>query len=541
MKKITTIAVKNKGAIDDKKLEKTRVCAYCRVSTDSLKQAESFEMQTIFYEDYIKKKIEWEFAGIYADQGTTGTKTDKRLQFKKMIKDCELGKIDLIITKSISRFARNTADCLEAVRYLRSLNVGVYFERENINTLGADSELILSILSSIAQDEARSMSENIRWSFQKKFKEGKIQINTKRFLGYDLSEDGKLIVNPEEAKIVKRIFREYLDGKSLNGIKDGLEKDKIKTATGAYTWHGSAIKGILSNEKYYGDLILQKTYTVDFLNNKKRKNKGEVPQYIVEGHHEAIVSKEDFLKVQAMMSERAAQFGNVPEIRHKYNQRYAFSGKLICGNCGATLKRRLWNSKAKSKQVVWLCKTYINEGKSSCNMKALDDITLKAVFVRVFNRLEYKEDFAKAFTDNIEKVLKQGAKCEDAFKLDRDISNINEEIKSLVRQQIKGELREDEFDKKYIVLKKMLEDLQVRKEALNIDSNKYDEILKRTAEIKRIINLRETALVEFDDDIFEGLIEKVVVITPTYLEFHLKNGMKVEEEFIKKRGINGLQ
>ncbi|SKA92251.1 hypothetical protein SAMN05428976_11920 [Clostridium sp. USBA 49] len=175
-------------------------------------------------------------------------------------------------------------------------------------------------------------------------------------------------------------------------------------------------------------------------------------------------------------------------------------------------------------------------------MKALDDITLKAVFVRVFNRLyEYKEDFAKAFTDNIEKVLKQGAKCEDAFKLDRDISNINEEIKSLVRQQIKGELREDEFDKKYIVLKKMLEDLQVRKEALNIDSNKYDEILKRTAEIKRIINLRETALVEFDDDIFEGLIEKVVVITPTYLEFHLKNGMKVEEEFIKKRGINGLQ
>ncbi|WP_078683257.1 hypothetical protein [Clostridium sp. USBA 49] len=202
----------------------------------------------------------------------------------------------------------------------------------------------------------------------------------------------------------------------------------------------------------------------------------------------------------------------------------------------------MWNSKAKSKQVVWLCKTYINEGKSSCNMKALDDITLKAVFVRVFNRLyEYKEDFAKAFTDNIEKVLKQGAKCEDAFKLDRDISNINEEIKSLVRQQIKGELREDEFDKKYIVLKKMLEDLQVRKEALNIDSNKYDEILKRTAEIKRIINLRETALVEFDDDIFEGLIEKVVVITPTYLEFHLKNGMKVEEEFIKKRGINGLQ
>ncbi|WP_051515111.1 recombinase family protein [Fervidicella metallireducens] len=242
MKKITTIAVKNKGDIDDKKLEKTRVCAYWRVSTDSLKQAESFEMQTIFYEDYIKKKIEWEFAGIYADQGTTGTKTDKRLQFKKMIKDCELGKIDLIITKSISRFARNTADCLEAVRYLRSLNVGVYFERENINTYGADSELILSFLSSIAQDEARSMSENVRWSFQKKFKEGKIQINTKRFLGYDLLEDGKLVVNPEEAKIVKRIFSEYLEGKSLNDIKYGLEKDKIKTATGAYTWYGSAKK-----------------------------------------------------------------------------------------------------------------------------------------------------------------------------------------------------------------------------------------------------------------------------------------------------------
>lgn len=246
LKKVTVIKAKNILGNNDL-LKKPMVCAYCRVSTDSSKQMESLETQVSYYENYIKNKSGWEYAGVFKDEGISGTGTVKRTDFNKMLKACELGKIDLIITKSISRFSRNTADCLETVRYLKSLKVAVYFERENINTLGADSELILSVLSSLAQDESKNISENTRWAFQKKFKQGRLQINAKRFLGYDVDEKGNLIINKEEAKIVKRIYEEYLNGSSLNEIKKVLEKDKIKTVTGKEVWKDSTIRKILSN------------------------------------------------------------------------------------------------------------------------------------------------------------------------------------------------------------------------------------------------------------------------------------------------------
>lgn len=533
LKKVTAIKAKNTVA-NKELLKKPRVCAYCRVSTDNSKQMESLETQVSYYENYIKNKSGWEYAGVFKDEGISGTGTAKREDFNKMLKACELGKIDLIITKSISRFSRNTADCLETVRYLKSLKVAVYFERENINTLGADSELILSVLSSLAQDESKNISENIKWAFQKKFKQGKIQINTKRFLGYDV-ENGMLIINKEEAKIVKRIYKEYLSGSSLSEIKKGLEKDKIKTVTGLDTWQNSTIKKILSNEKYHGDLIQQKTITVDYLTHKRKKNNGEAPKYEIKNHHKGIISKEDFLKVQEIMKKRAAEFGNLPENRNKYTRRYAFSGKIICSNCGAVFKRRTWNSKSKYKQIVWQCSTYINEGKNKCDMKAIDDNTIKAVFVEMFNRLyENKNNFFKAFIDNIDKVLKESAKCENVSKLDKEIDNVNEEIKKLIRQQIKGELQDEVFDIKHKSLNEKLQELKVSKNVVAFDSSKYKEILKRSKEIERIIEMRKSNLIKFDDDIFKNLIEKIMVVTPTHIEFHLKNGMKVEEEFTKK-------
>lgn len=533
MKKVTAIKAKNIVG-NNNLLKKPKVCAYCRVSTDSNKQMESLETQVFYYENYIKNKSGWEYAGVFKDEGISGTGTAKRTEFNKMIKACELGKIDLILTKSISRFSRNTADCLKTVRYLKGLKVAVYFERENINTIGANSELILSVLSSLAQDESKNISENTRWAFQKKFKQGRLQINAKRFLGYDVDKNGNLVINKEEAKIVKRIYKRYLNGDSLNEIKRGLEKSKIKTITGLDTWSGSTIKKILSNEKYYGDLIQQKTITVDYLTHKRKKNTGEVPMYEVKNHHEAIVSKEDFLKVQEIMRKKAAKFGNLPEVRNKYTQRYAFSGKIICGNCGATFKRRTWNIK-KNKHIVWQCSTYINEGKNSCNMKVIKDEILKAVFVKMFNKLyERKDDFFKTFADNIDKVLKKNTKCENVFKLDREIDNINGEIKKLIRQQIKGELQDGVFDAKHRELNEELHKLKDSKDEGSFDSNKYKDILKRSKEIQKIIEMRKNTLIEFDDNIFKNLIEKIVVITPTHLEFYLKNGMKVEEEFTKK-------
>ncbi|OAA89077.1 recombinase family protein [Clostridium ljungdahlii] len=543
MKKIISIAARNLSFPDSGQfLRKTRVCAYCRVSTGSLKQSESLETQISYYERHIKNKSGWEYAGVFADEGISGTGMLKRTEFNRMIRACELGKVDLIMTKSISRFARNSADCIDVVRHLKNIGVGVYFERENINTLGADSELVLSILSSIAQDESRNISENVKWGIQKRFREGKFYITTKRFLGYDLNNEKQLTVNSEEGKIVKRIYREYLNGRSLKEIKSGLEKDNIKTVTGNRVWNESAIKYILQNEKYCGDAVLQKTITVDYLTGKRKKNKGEAPKYEVKEHHEAIISKEDFLKVQNIRKIKALKYGNLPENRDKYQNRYAFSGKIICGNCGAFFSRRTWNSKAKSKQIVWQCRTYINEGKSSCCMKAVDDITLKAVFVRVFNRIyEAKEDFFKRFADNIEKVLKRNEKCEDILRVDREIENISGKIKELVRKQIKGELEESTFDKRYRNLKDTLQEFKNRRNSLSYNDEKYKKLLERNKRIKKFIEDRDGIITEFDDDIFENLIEKIVAITPTHLEFHFKNGMVVEEEFIKKKGIKGLQ
>jgi site-specific DNA recombinase len=479
--------------------------------------------------------------GIFADEGISGTGTAKRVEFNKMIEECKRGTVDLIITKSISRFARNTLDCLKAVRYLKDIDVGVYFERENINTKGVDSELILSILSSIAQDESRNISENVKWGFQKRFKDGKIQINTKRFLGYDLNDKGELVINKKEAKIVKRIFDEYLSGKSLNDIKKGLEKDKIRTVTGNSKWHSNSIKYILKNEKYCGDLILQKTVIVNYLTQKKKRNEGEVPIYKFENHHEPIVSKEDFSRVQEIMENRAKEYGNIPGNRSKYGRRYVFSGKIYCGVCGAVFKRRTWNSKSKNKQIVWQCSSYINEGKSFCSMKAVDDVTLKAVFVRVFNKIyDDKEHIFKTFIKNIEKVLKEDEKYGDALKIHREIESVYKNIRVFVRKQIQGEIDEETFNKSYEILDRRLKELKERKEKLDYDKKNLEEIMERTDKITAFIKEKGMALTEFDDAVFENLVEQIIVITPTHLKFCLKNGFCVEEKFIKKRGIKGL-
>ncbi|RKD25204.1 Site-specific DNA recombinase [Caminicella sporogenes DSM 14501] len=540
MKKIRTIPVKiNKLDDISNKETKLKVCAYCRVSTGSSKQSESFEIQTTYYERYIKDNPKWEFVGIYADKGISGTTVAKRVEFNRMIKDCERGKIDLIITKSISRFARNTADCLEVVRFLRSLDVGVYFERENISTLGAESELILSVLSSIAQDESRNMSENIKWAIGKRFKEGKINVATKRFLGYDMNDKGELVINPKEAEIVKRIYREYLEGKSMNEIKKGLERDGIKTITGKEKWQESTIKGILSNEKYYGDALLQKTVTLDYLTHKRKRNDGESPKYLVKNHHEPIISKEEFDRVQEIMADRAAKYGNVPEKRDKYQNRYAFSGKIICGNCTGVFKRRTWNSKSPSRQIVWQCSTYIKEGKNACSMKAVDDMTLKAVFIRAFNRFyKDKEKFLSSFMKNVEKGLED--KNAEKFKVEKEIKNITEEIKRLIRLQIEGKIFTEDYEKDYMELKKQLDKLK----KIQSDNSGYkqnnEELQLRMDKIQNFFNNYDGLLTDFDDDVFKSLVERVLVKAPNHVCFELKNGIILEEKFIKKKGKNGL-
>ena len=368
--------------------KKKRVAAYCRVSTDQEEQLSSYEAQVNYYTTYIEKQPDYECAGIYADEGISGTSTKKRDQFNKMIADCKAGKIDMIITKSISRFARNTLDCLNFVRQLKDLKIGVTFEKENIDTLDSKGEVLLSILSSLAQDESRSISENSTWGIRRRFEQGKLHINHTKFLGYDKNKDGNLVINEKQAKIVRRIYTEFLDGKGACRIARGLELDGVLNWNGKAKWYEGSIRKMLTNEKYKGDALLQKTYTVDFLSKKRADNNGEVPQYYVEDSHPAIIDKEMWEAVQLEM-ERRRNFALEYDIQ---KLEYAttdnpFAGRVICGTCGQVFGRKVWNSTDdRFRRVIWRCNgKYLVKGKKGCESKHIDDGALYQAFVGAFN------------------------------------------------------------------------------------------------------------------------------------------------------------
>lgn len=352
-------------------LARKKVCAYARVSTGSQLQEESLDNQVTYYENLIKNNPSYEYVGVFADQGITGT-TSNRPAFQRMLNMARSGNIDLIITKSISRFSRNTTDMLETVRELKELNVEVEFQKENIKTLSGDGELRLTILSSFAQEEAKNMSENQKWAIRNKFKRGELMINTERFLGYDKDEYGELVINQEEAKIVQFIFTEYLNGKGVFTIAKELNGEGVPTV-GRARWHDSTILGILKNEKYKGDAHLQKTYTPGDVMNRSYKNNGEVDSYYIEENHPPIVSNEMWDKVQEELKRRAKVKGNLPGDTKKYQNRYPLTGMLYCSKCGYSLIRRTWNSKLSCRKIVWQCSNYIRNGKVSCTGTRVDN------------------------------------------------------------------------------------------------------------------------------------------------------------------------
>lgn len=349
---------------------KKRVCAYARVSTDNYEQGESLENQITYYGNLIAANFEYELVGIFADKGISGT-TENRPEFQKMLGLCRERKIDLIITKSISRFARNTTIVLKIVRELKELGIEVIFEKENISTLSKDGEFMLSVLSSFAEEESRSISENTKWRVRKKFETGQLIINTNRFLGYDKNEYGELVINPAEAEIVERIYSEYLSGKGTFTIAKQLAADNIPTVAGG-KWCESTILGILKNEKYMGDVLLQKYYIPNHLKKSTVLNKGELESYYIEENHSPIIPKEVWSKVQIEIVKRAREKGNF-QGNIKYQNRYPLSGMLYCSKCGAVLRRRTWNSKADCRKIVWQCSNYIRNGKSVCPGTGLDD------------------------------------------------------------------------------------------------------------------------------------------------------------------------
>ena len=389
-KKVTIIPCDPQLAERDIRKKHLRVAPYCRVSTDKEEQLSSYEAQIEYYTDKINSNPDWTMVRLYADEGITGTSARKRKDFLKMVRDCQKGKIDLVITKSVSRFCRNTLDGLNYVRRLKQYGVGVYFEKENVNTLYMDNEMILTFMMSQAQAESESLSGNVKWGHRKNFQDGKVYYNYKGFLGYRGGADGRPEIDPEQAAVVRRIFSRYLLGHSVRQIVTDLMADGIKTATGKEIWHDSVIQKMLCNEKYIGDALLQKTYIADLFSKEKRVNNGELPKYYVHDCHPAIIDRETFQKVQEEIARRSSIRKTSSKTKTelgKYCGKYVLSELLVCGECGSPYRRVIWTQKG-AKRVVWRCQNRLEHGKKLCKKSPTwDEQDLHAAVIGAMNEL----------------------------------------------------------------------------------------------------------------------------------------------------------
>ena len=356
--------------------KRRRTAAYARVSSNHDDQLTSYAAQVSYYTSVIRTRDDLDFVRIYADEGVTGTSTVHRNGFKQMISDALAGEIDLIITKSVSRFARNTVDSLSTIRLLKAHGVECYFEKENIRTFDSKGELLLTIMASIAQEESRSVSENCTWGQRKRFADGKVTVPFSRFLGYERGADGNLVINEKEAALVRRIYEMFLQGKTPYAIAKQLTEEGIKTPCGKEKWSKLVIRNILTNEKYKGDALLQKGFTVDFLTKKKKLNHGEIPQYYVEGNHEPIISAEIFDMVQEEFYRRKP-----PNQRHDTVE--LFSGKIICGNCGELFHPKIRYSTNNFRKVIRRCQSAEN---GDCSSPHLVDEEIKLIFIKAVNK-----------------------------------------------------------------------------------------------------------------------------------------------------------
>ena len=500
-KNITVIPARRRvgNTAKESEVPKLRVAAYCRVSTDSDEQATSYEAQVEHYTDYIRKNPEWEFAGIFADDGISGTNTKKREEFNRMIDEAMEGNIDMIVTKSISRFARNTLDCLKYIRQLKKKNIPVYFEKENINTMDAKGEVLLTIMASLAQQESQSLSQNVKLGFQYRYQQGQITVNHNRFLGFTKDEKGQLIVDPDEAVVVRRIFREYLEGASLQQIGRGLEADGILTGAGKTKWRAETLQKILKNEKYIGDALLQKTYTVDFLEKKRVPNNGLVPQYYVENSHEAIIPRDLYMQVQEEMIRRANLHSGKNRKKRVYSSKYALSSIVYCSKCGEIFRRVVWNNRGKQ-SVVWRCCTRMEEGPGTCDADAIHESELQSLVIRAINRtLARKDTVNETLQKNVESVL-SGA---DGIPLDEIDSRLEELQKELLKvANTKGN---------YDSIADEIYHLREKRQNALVDNAEREGLKQRISEMQQFLAEQTQDITEYDEQLVRRLIEKITV------------------------------
>ena len=502
-------------------VKKRKTAGYARVSTGNEEQETSYEAQVDYYTKHIKENPNYEFVGVYADEGISGTSTKNRKQFNEMIEDAVAGKIDLIITKSISRFARNTIDTLTNIRLLKDHGVEVYFQKENIWTFDSKGEVLLTIMSSLAQEESRSISENVTWGHRKRFEDGKYSVAYKHFLGYEKGEDGKFVINPEQAEIVKRIYRRFLEGASVGMICKELEGDKIKTPGGKDKWRPSTVFSILTNEKYKGEAILQKQYTTSFIDHKKAKNRGELPMYLIEGAHDPIIQPEEWDIVQEELAARK-------RLGKALSAQSFLSCKLICEDCGWFYGSKIWHSTDAYRRVIYRCnKKY--SGETKCRTPHLTEAEVKEMFLKAYN--EYMSDRDRLISDT---TLMCDA-LSDTADLEARLNDKKEKLREtgdlyrlLVKQNSTKAGAEDfqmQADKLYKEYTKLDESVKKLSEELSAIQN------RRTRLLNHIRSIREKPLVleEWDSTLWVIMIDHCVVHRDKTVTFVFRDGTEIKE------------
>lgn len=535
VRKATKQAVNRRKGIH---MSTLRVAAYARVSTDSEEQLESYQSQVRHYEELISNNPEWQFAGVYADEAITGTQTAKRDDFNRMINDCMNGEIDLIIVKSISRFARNTVDTLQYVRALKEKGVAVMFEEENINTLTMDGELLLTILSSVAQQEVQNISEHVKLGLSMKMQRGEM-VGFNGCLGYDYHKEDKTItINEKEAKAVRYIFNRYVEGAGGKVIARELRNLGYKTKRGDSNFSEHGVIGIIKNEKYKGDLLMGKTFTTDPITKRRLGNMGEADQYYTENHHEAIVSRELWDRANEILNKRKGSHSRGNGKREKYSREYSFSCMLKCAFCGGNLTRRTWNSRTDYKKTIWQCVTATKHGKKECPYcKGIPEALIEEAFVRAYNALcTYDGEFINGFLEHVRAGLQDNDTDRELKNINKKIARLKERKSSLVDMRLDDSIDEEIYQAKVAEVNEKLDGFFSKKQSLNDRKKDQQDINKRLTDFQKVISSNEV-LKKFDRHVFESVVDRVIVgeksgngeINPYKLKFIFKTGHEKDE------------
>ena len=499
---------------------KPRVAAYARVSTEQEEQQSSFESQVAYYEHYIQSNPNWEFVAVYADDGKSGTNTKKRDNFNRMIADAKAGKIDVILTKAISRFARNTVDSLQITRDLKEYGVEVVFEKENLRSLDKQSEVMLTVLSGLAQEESRNISENVRWGQQRSMQAGNVAMAYGRFLGYRKGDDGKPEIVPEEAEVVRDIYRMFLDGLTIRNIAKNLTDRKIPTPGGKEIWAVSTIKSILSNEKYKGDALRQKTYTVDYLTKTVKKNNGEQKQYYITNSHPAIIDGDTFELVQLELARRGQRKGSL-------NNNSPFTAKIICGDCGAYFGHKVFHGKEECRKDVWYC-NHRYKGQEPCETPIIPEADLKSAYLSALGQiLARKADCLAACRAQLAELDNLAELKERRHEAEETLQKQLVEIQDFVHENARKSQDQNKYRAKY---NKLASAIDKQKNLIADLKNKELSSIANREKLRRFIKAIEscTESFVFISEIWNNTVERAIVYAEGLIRFEFKNGESIE-------------